>query len=247
MTKKPLSSPSPTPARAVGALLLSRPLSTADLRELLDEAGLNPGGDGTALAVERGGMHVGLTVIERSLGGDGVLRNIHPISATPPEVEAIVDHRAHVVILAFGSADASVEVHELHAQVVAALADAPEVVGYAIDGTTWSASALRDVVSEQAKLPVELWAPVWAWEGEAGTTAYSYGLSHFGGWEVQVVDAALGVEEAYVVLLELVHRVVTGVRLDDGAVVNTPSGVTARVEAAAWVIDPTMPAWRLVF
>ncbi|AIT62234.1 hypothetical protein CDOO_03950 [Corynebacterium doosanense CAU 212 = DSM 45436] len=216
-------------------LLLAEPVSADEVRKFLDDAGfearLSDGGDVVLSAVE--GVELMISPVPRSLGGDGVLDNIHPVLTTDEEMQAIGMHSAHLIVGALGFGDVR-DVYRAHARALSALAGLEHAVGYSIDGTTMGAQGLRSELANSPESPVQLWAPAWVWEGDDGVTGYTYGLAGFGLPELQLVDAEVSTPEAYLLLIDASRHLIAGGEL------KSFSG-----ESASWVVDPSRKAWRL--
>lgn len=240
----------------VGMLLLGEQLSVEQVADALTAAGLEPttsAGDAGEPVVELtlGADTVFVSVLDRSLAGDGVLNDIHPLLTEEEDFPVIGAHAAHIVVVATNFADDSREarraLHSSHARVVEALAQLEEAVGYAIDGTTMGVEAVRRILSEGDGLPVSLWAPAWVWTGDDGVTAYTYGLAQFGHPELQLVDVEADAAEVYVLLQDAASAVIGGEELIDGRRLSSRTGAEFQVRNAQWVVDTSQPARQLEF
>lgn len=216
-------------------LLLAEPLTADTVREHLERTGFNPrlsdGGDVVLCAVD--GVDLMISPVPRSLGGDDVLDNIHPVLTTDEEMQDIGMHAAHLIVGALGFG-ATPDVYRAHARALSALADLDPVVGYSIDGTTMGVQALRSELADSPETPTQLWAPAWVWSGDDGVTGYTYGLASFDLPELQLVDADVSTPEAYLLLIDATRRLIAGDTLE-----------SLGGESARWAVDPSRKAWQL--
>ena len=216
-------------------LLLAEPLTADTVREHLERAGFDPrlsdGGDVVLCAVD--GVDLMISPVPRSLSGDDVLDNIHPVLTTDEEMQDIGMHAAHLIVGALGFGGTP-DVYRAHARALSALADLDPVVGYSIDGTTMGRQALRSELADSPETPTQLWAPAWVWSGDDGVTGYTYGLAGFDLPELQLVDADVSTPEAYLLLIDATRRLIAGDTLE-----------SLGGESAHWVVDPSRKAWRL--
>lgn len=224
---------------------LSDLLRAADL-----SASLSSGESGEPVVeVEIDGISIFVTALDHALPGDDLLNNIHPVLTEDDESKVIAEHSAHLVVVAthFGASDSAARraVHSAHAAALRALSRLKEVVGYSRDGTTMGPAALRRLLSDDSAPPVLLWAPIWVWSGDAGVTAYTYGLEQFGHPELQVVDGPAEPAETYVHLEKIAAEIITGRVLIAGETLSLPGMPDTQVHAAPWVIDPARPARQL--
>lgn len=238
----------------VGMLLLGESLGVEQVAKALRAAGLNPatsaGESGEPVVeLQLGADTVFVSVLDRSLAGDGVLNDIHPLLADEEDFPVIASHSAHIVVVGTNFRDDSREarraLHASHARVVEGLVQLEAAVGYAIDGTTMGVDALRKLLVQASDLPVSLWAPAWVWTGDDGVTAYTYGLAQFGHPELQLVDVEAEAAEIYVLLQDAASAVIRGEELIDGRRLSSRSGAEFQVQEARWVVDPTQPARQL--
>lgn len=223
---------------AVGMVLLSEPILAGEVYRRLVDAGVNSiETSGSEVAEVRvGEVSVFVTPVPRPLAGDDVLQNIHPVFTEEGEMQSLGMHAAHLLVAAadFTGGAGILAVHRAHARVLQVVSGWNEVTGYAIEGSTVGASAFRGELADLSVDPVTLWSPVWAWSGEAGVTAYTYGLAGFGLPELQMVDAPLTAPEAYVQLFDAARELI------DGAEIESLPG-----KLAVWVVDGLLPAWQL--
>ncbi|WP_158268675.1 DUF4261 domain-containing protein [Corynebacterium yudongzhengii] len=235
-------------------VLLSARLKTSEIERRLRAADLPAreteglGGDTVTVDTDDGTLFV--TAVPRALTGEDVMNNIHPLFTEEDEIPALGNHAAHLVVVAVnfeaeGTRKVRRHLHQLHARALKALSGLEEVVGYAIDGTTFGPAALRRELADEHSAPIDLWAPAWVWSGDHGITAYTYGLAAFGHPEVQLVDADVEVAEAYVVLSDVAAYVIKGVDLEEGASVGWRAEMQVGVEKRPWVVDLEQPAWQL--
>lgn len=219
----------------VGIVLMS---AVFDAQQLLDRVRM-PRPDArcetdAVVSYEDDGVSVMLAPISEPRPMDELTECAHPMFVSDDDMPTLLGHSGHVVIVAtdFSGESTPLEVARAHTRAVATMISQPEACGYARKDTTYSLATTKKFLADDN--PTDLWAPIWLWGSDAGTTAYTAGLETFvGTHELQVVDSATDAVVVYETLRQIADDVIHG------------GVVTQAYTEKPWLLDTSKTAYEL--
>ncbi len=140
----------------------------------------------------------------------------------PEAVEVTSGHQAHLLVALLDKGERPpVEVGKAFTKLCAACSKQPQALGIYTAGTVFEPQFYQEVADVMKKgdenLPLLDWIYIGLYQADKGYGAYTYGLDVFGKDEIEVLDAAVALEDLQVFVLNLVDYVLSGdVTLRDG-------------------------------
>lgn len=189
--------------------------------------------------------------------------NAHQLYCQGEERDAVAAHRAQILVAvrpeftgdaAEKAAQASARTVQLATAsvlglVTTALSRLPGLVGYysGSAAATFGLSFVRQAVTGQfGSAPWPLWVSAWLRPGENGISGYTFGLWTLGHPELQVVDSPLTPEDLFMYLMDTAaYLVLEEEAFADGQTTGRSAGEQFTLHAEPWVVDPSVPAFRI--
>ena len=189
--------------------------------------------DGNVGTVEIPGGFVGLAVVDRPIPAEEMALIAQLAWHWPTAREAVAAHRCHVVCHASSRVLDAVQLHLVHARIVAGFV-ATGASGVCIGGSRLlreGSAYLADIEAATPKsLPMLSWIGFHAVQDGDIRSAYTAGLAEFGLLELEIRDTKLDWQAVIGLMGDVAHyEMVSGVQIRDGETVGVTEADRKRV------------------
>lgn len=263
-----------TPRPVLGVLLYDEPPTVESVIESVtsipgaDDLGITAtpaeGKDGVVdVHIGQFGINPVLTVIDEPIPGTEVTDNAHQLYCQGEERDRVDAHRGQVLVavrpeIEERTADQVRDLtgrqqqlvfNRVHGLMVVALTRMPGVAGYYSQAAaaTFGTTFLHQVgAGEFGATPWPLWISAWLQPGPTGVAAYTYGLWALGHPELQVKNSTMPPEDLFLYLMDVAaYLVLDGGSFADGQTTGRNERERFSIHADTWVVDGTVPAFRI--
>jgi hypothetical protein len=263
-----------TPRLVLGVLLYDEPPTVEAVTEAVttipgaDDLGITAspveGQEGVIeVRIEQFGIASYLTVVDAPVPGTEVVDNAHQLYCQGEERDRVGAHRGQVLVavrpeIEERTADQvrgltgrqqQLVFNRVHGLMVVALTRMRGVAGYysGAAAATYGSTFLHQVAAGNfGSTPWPLWVSAWLRPGPSGVSAYTYGLWSMGHPELQVENSTMSPEDLFLYVMDVAaYLILDGGSFADGETTGRSERERFTIHSDAWVVDQTVPAFRI--